>query len=84
MGKKIKEVCGNCLLYDGEKKHCKIAVLINGEEMHMPVKTDDKCHFDELDIPIEQVRWYVEDNNGNRTEGDGNVKIEYPEGFFGK
>jgi hypothetical protein len=81
--KKIEEICGNCLLFDCIKDQCKIAVLVNGQEVHMPVQPKDKCHFDELGIKVEQVRWWVEDEKGKPTQGTGTVKIEYPEGFFG-
>jgi hypothetical protein len=40
--------------------------------------------MDELQIEVKQVRWWVEDEKGKPTEGDGVVKIEYPEDFFGK
>lgn len=81
--KKIKEICGNCLLYNSNKKECKIAIIIQGEELHLPVEPQDNCHMDELGIPVQQVRWWVEDGEGKKTEGNGVVKIEYPEGFFG-
>jgi len=81
--KDIKKICGNCLLYNNEKKECKVAILIEGTQYHMPVFPKDKCHMDELGIPIEQVRWWAEDENGNLSE-KGTVKIEYPVGFFGK
>lgn len=81
--KKVKEICGNCMLFNNTDNICKIAVLVNGEEMHMPVLPTDKCHFDELGIKVEQVRWWVEDEDGKPTQGDGKVKIEYPKGFFG-
>jgi len=81
--KEVKKICGNCLLYDAEKKHCKVAVLIEGKTFHMPVSVEDKCHMEELDIPIQQVRWWVEDEKGQHVEGKGTVKIEYPENFFG-
>lgn len=81
--KQIEQICGNCLLYNNEKKECKIAVLIEGIEFHMPVSPQDKCHFDALDISVQQVRWWVEDENGKPTDGKGKVKIEYPENFFG-
>jgi hypothetical protein len=83
MNKKIKNNCGNCLLYNGEKKECKVAILIEGNEFHMPVSPKDKCHMDELGIPVQQVRWWVEDKDGNPSE-NGVVKIEYPVGFFGE
>jgi hypothetical protein len=81
--KEVKKICGNCLLYDPEKKHCKVAVLIEGKTFHMPVFVEDKCHMEELDIPIQQVRWWVEDENGQHIAGKGTVKMEYPENFFG-
>lgn len=78
---KIKEICGNCLLYNPNKGECRVAVLVEGKEYHMPVLPQDKCHMEELGVEIKQVRWWVEDNRGNPTE-NGIVKIEYPEGFF--
>lgn len=82
--KQVEKICGNCLLYNPKKKECRVAVLINSEEYHMPVDVKDKCHMDELNIPVEQVRWWVEDSQGNPTNGNGTVKIEYPTEFFGK
>lgn len=80
--KKVKEICGNCLLYNNDKKECKVAVLIEGHEYHMPVSPQDKCHMESLGIEIQQVRWWVEDKNGEPTAGNGKVKIEYPSNFF--
>jgi len=71
-------LCKNCLLYDKSKGNCKVAVLINGKTLHLPVSPDDLCHMDQLGIPVEQVRWFQDENDNNK------VKIEYPEGFFGK
>jgi hypothetical protein len=84
MSKKLLEpICKNCLLYNHEKKECKVAILINGEEQHLPVSPNDKCHMDELGIPVDQVRWWVENKEGKKIDGNGIVKIEYPENFFG-
>jgi len=79
----IEQICGNCLLYNQDKKECRVAILLNGIEYHMPVSVKDFCHMDALGIPVQQVRWWVEDNEGKPTIGNGTVKIEYPEGFFG-
>lgn len=79
----LKKICNNCLLYNRTNSKCKVAVLIEGKEYHLPVDPGDKCHLEELDIEIKQVRWWVEDENGNPTDGDGKVKIEYPNDFFG-
>lgn len=82
--KTVEKICGNCLLYNHEKKECKVAVLVEGKEYHLPVFHNDKCHLEQLNIPVEQVRWWTEDSNGNKIEGNGIVKVEYPIGFFGE
>jgi len=80
----VEPKCKNCALYNRKNGTCKVAILINGQELHLPVFPEDHCHMDELGIPVEQVRWYVEDPvTGKPTTGDGIVKMEYPEGFFG-
>ena len=33
---------------------------------------------------VQEVKWWVEDKEGNKTNKDGVVKIQYPEGFFGQ
>ena len=82
--KDVEPKCKNCLLYDRTLGQCKVAILVGGKEYHMPVFPDDNCHMDELNIPVQQVRWFVEDpKTGEPTDGDGVVKIEYPMGFFG-
>jgi len=84
MKKEIEPICKNCLLYNPDKKECKVAILVAGKEYHMPVELNDRCHMDELGIEVNQVRWWTEDKEGNKIDGDGIVKIEYPENFFGK
>jgi DNA topoisomerase-2 len=66
MKKKIEPICKNCLLYNSEKKECKVAILASGKEYHMPVELNDRCHMDELGIPVNQVRWWVEDKEGKK------------------
>lgn len=81
----MEPICGNCLLFDRKNEVCKVAILVEGETLNMPVSAKDRCHMDELGIPVEQVRWWVEDpTTGKATNGNGTVKIEYPEGFFGR
>ena len=84
MNNKIEPKCKNCLLFDRQNGKCKVAILVDGKQYHMPVFPDDNCHMDQLGIPVQQVRWYVEDpKTGKPTDGNGVVKIEYPEDFFG-
>lgn len=83
--KKIETKCKNCLLYRRDKGECGVAVIVEGNILHLPVAAEDNCHMDELGIEVSQVRWWVEDKStGEQTEKDGVVKIEYPEGFFGR
>jgi hypothetical protein len=84
MKKQKIPICGNCYLFDREKEICKISILIDGKKFNMPVNEKDNCHMLELEIPIEQVKWWVEDpSNGEKTNKNGIVKMEYPENFFG-
>lgn len=83
--KPLEPKCKNCLLFNQAKGECKVAILVDGKEYHMPVFPEDRCHMDELGIPVEQVRWFVTDpKTGKPTKGNGIVQMEYPEGFFGK
>lgn len=81
--KEIEKICNNCLLFNRAKNECKVAILLDGNEYHLPVLPGDKCHYDEIGIELKQVRWWVEDDEGNPTDQDGTVKIEYPQEFFG-
>jgi hypothetical protein len=72
--KKIEPKCKNCLLANWDKGICKVAILVEGEQFHMPIFPEDFCHMDELSIPVEQVRWFQQENK---------IKIEFPVGFFG-
>jgi hypothetical protein len=59
---------------------CKVAILIEGVHRNIPVDPEDNCHLEELQIPVDQVRWFEDkDEKGKKI-----VKIEYPEEFFGK
>lgn len=77
--------CKNCLLFNKSNSTCNVAILMEGQKYHMPVSEEDNCHMDELGIPVEQIRWWVEDPiRGEPTDKNGIVKIEYPESFFRK
>jgi len=73
----MEKICKNCLLFDKEKQNCRVAILIEGKKYNLPVFPNDKCHLDELKIPVEQVRWYEEETKDKKV-----VKIEYPERLF--
>lgn len=95
MKKSIHKICNNCKLFDSKKKECCIIVLYEGTKTRIPVSPEDSCFFENKFIDketnisedyvddIKEVKFWVEDKEGKKTSGNGTVKIEYPEGFFG-
>lgn len=95
--KKKEPKCKNCRLFDSANNLCKVIILYAGEKMNLPVEAEDDCFFNEQFVAIgpdgekdvflpevQQVKFWVEDpNTGEKTTGEGIVKVEYPEGFFG-
>lgn len=94
--KEIKPMCRNCRLFDSKENVCRVIVLNEGERINIPVEKNDSCFFEnefiaineegkkELFKPeVQQVKFWVEDEKGEKTNGNGIVKIEYPYGFFG-
>lgn len=75
----MEHKCKNCLLFNKKKSECKVAILVKGEQMHMPVSPEDNCHMEELGLEVEQIRW-IESKDENQKSC---VKIEYPNNFFG-
>jgi len=74
----MEHKCKNCFLFNIKKMECKVAILIDGTHRNLPVFPEDNCHLEELQIQVDQVRWFEDKEDKNK------VKIEYPEGFFGK
>lgn len=92
--KKIEPKCKNCRLYDSARSICRVVVLHEGERINLPVDAEDQCFFEQTYFDpvtrqfetfneVQEVKFWVEDKNGKKTDKDGTVKIEYPEGFFG-
>ena len=90
--KKIEHKCKNCGLFDKAQGICRVIVLYQGDRINVPVEQEDDCFYEgkfiakdeEFNVEVKNVKWWVEDKNGKPIDGDGIVKIEYPEGFFGK
>jgi len=79
----LEPICKNCRLYDPRTETCKVTILHDGRRYNMPVSPNDRCHMDELGIEVKEVRFWVEDPvTGEKTGGNGVVKMQYPEGFF--
>lgn len=88
MAKKIKHICKNCRLFDEGLGVCSVIILHEGEKVKIPVSPDDPCFFEEPYFDpitneksdfneIKQIRMWVEDENGNKTDENGTVFIEY-------
>lgn len=93
--KNIEAVCRNCRLFDSSRDLCRVVVLYEGEKTNLPVHANDPCFFEQTYFDpvtrreeslneVKQVRFWVEDKDGKKTDGDGIVKMEFPEGFFGE
>ena len=95
-GKHIEKICNNCKLFDPGTSTCSIVVLHEGERHRLPVLAEDPCFFEgeffdasskameNFVDDIKEVKFWVEDEKGEKTDGDGVVKIEYPKGFFSR
>lgn len=95
MVKEIDRICRNCKLYDPKTSECQVIIIVGSQKVKLPVDPNDPCFFEQscfdpktgtLDTlnEIQEVKLWVEDETGEKTNKDGSVKIEYPEGFFGK
>ena len=94
--KQIERICKNCKLYNSKAEECSVVVLLDGHRYKVPMDPQDKClyeteYFDpttrsmeDFAADIQEVKFWVEDEKGQKTNKDGTVKMEYPEGFFGK
>ncbi len=95
--KEIEAKCKNCRLYNPKLARCEVIILWEGEKVNLPVQAEDDCFFadefvavlpdgsqDKFKPEVQQVKFWVEDKKtGKKTNKDGVVKMEYPEGFFG-
>jgi hypothetical protein len=92
----IERICRNCKLFNPDTSECAVVILYEGQRLRLPVLAHEPCFFEsqyfdpttkameDFAGDIQQVRFWVENDKGEKTNGDGIVKIEYPEGFFGK
>lgn len=94
MKKNIERICRNCKLYDPGQGHCAVVILHEGQRVHLPVDPKDSCFFEQQYFDpttkavedfneIQEVQFWTEDPNGQKTSGNGTVKVRYPDGFFG-
>ena len=94
--KYIERICANCKLFNPHKSECSVVILHEGQRHRIPVDAEDECFFEGMYFDpttkamedfagdIQEVKFWVENEKGEKTDKNGAVKIEYPEGFFGK
>lgn len=93
--KEIQKVCKNCKLFNPSTSECSVVIIHEGQRCKLPVIAEEACFFEGMYFDpttkamesfsedIKEVKFWVENEKGEKTNGDGVVKIEYPEGFFG-
>lgn len=84
----MDRICKNCRLFDHHSRTCAVR-LVNGTEVirDVPVDPYDTCLWEDMGLAefIREVRFWVEDpTTGEKTDGNGQVKIQYPSEFFGE
>ena len=87
-----KPICKHCGLFDPKSQLCGVVILHEGQKTRLPVDSQDECFFEGQFVAldngqtfkpeIQQVRWWVEDSDGQPTTGNGTVKFEAPKEFF--
>lgn len=93
--KKIERICKNCRLFNENREVCSVIVLYEGDKINIPMDPNDTCMYESsyfdpttkamesFSEDIKEVKIWVENDKGEKVNGDGIVKIEYPDGFFG-
>jgi len=88
--KKIERICRNCKLYNPEANHCSVIIIHEGAKLNLPVDADDPCFFEQEYFDpttkamedfneIKEIKAWVENEAGEKTDGDGVVKVEIPD-----
>lgn len=62
--------CKYCSIYNKDDSTCGVNIYKEGESYEMVVSPDDLCIWDELDIEVQQIRIWKDENN---------KYIEYPD-----
>jgi len=89
--KKIERICKTCKLFDPTKSECSIVVIHEGQRVKLPVIAEEPCFFESTYFDpstksienfidgVELVRFWVENKDGEKTDGNGIVKMECSE-----
>lgn len=60
----IEKICKNCKLYNKVDGTCSVTVVHEGNYYELPVLPDDKCFWQEEDIPVSLMRAWSDGKNG--------------------
>ena len=87
--KPVEEICGNCRLFNGDKRICKVVVLYAGERINIPVDPQDKCFYqnkftaihpvdkdikEDFNVDIQEVKFWMEDPVTGEKLGENSKK----------
>jgi len=85
---KADSTCKVVILHEGERHHLPVEPNDDCFFENEFTAINEEGEKESFKVGVEQVRWWVEDpKTGQPTKKEnekGIVKIEYPEGFFGK
>ena len=93
--KPVERICKNCRLFNPVEQLCMVAILHEGEKIHLPVLPQDTCFFEqEYFNPItnekedfnhiNEIKFWVENEKGEKIDGKGKIVMEAPESLFKK
>lgn len=88
--REIERICKNCKLYNLKDERCSVIILHEGEKLNLPMSPEEKCFFEEEYFDptkeakdnfideIKEIKIWVEDEKGQKTDKNGRVKVEFP------
>ncbi len=89
--KPIERICKNCKLFNPVTSECAVVVVHEGRRLKLPVIAEEPCFFEgtyfdpttkedeDFAGDINELKFWVEDEDGNKTNKNGKVKMEIPE-----
>lgn len=60
----VEKICKYCKLYNEKESVCSVTIVHEGTFYELPVLPQDKCFWQEEDIPIHQLRAWSDGKNG--------------------
>lgn len=57
-------ICRDCALFDKTESVCRVTILRDGEYYEITTRSEDRCHWEEAGIPIQEVKVWSDGENG--------------------